>query len=503
MVHRSNIKKYALISVFDKSNLKFLCNNLIKHNIGFVSTGSTCAKIKDLGFRCQEISKLTKVKEMLDGRIKSLNHKVHASILYKRTSLSHQKSFKKLNFPKIDYVIVNLYPFKKTQDSTLDKNKIIDMIDIGGPAMLRSAAKNFESVTTICSPTDYKKFINNLNINKGITSIKFRKLMASKIFEHTSKYDSLISTWLKEKKLTKKIKLKYGENPDQNSYFQKSKSKTIFDYKIGGKELGYNNILDVNEGLSCINEFKEPTCIIIKHNNPCSVASDININKAFKKAYSSDKKSAFGGVVLVNKKITNDLAKILQKYFFEIIVAPSFDKKSLSTLKLKKQLILIESNKLSKIKNINFRSTVSGTLYQKNNYQRINNKFLKLVSMKQSPKSVIEDLIFAFKVVKHVKSNAIVFVKNKQTIGIGAGQMSRLDATKIALMKLKDSFSKTRFVCASDAFFPFTDSIKLLKRNNCIAIVQPKGSKNDSKIIDYANKNNISLYFSKNRVFKH
>ena len=502
MVYRSNIKKYALISVFDKTKLKYLCQNLKKHNVEFISTGSTCDKIKGLGFKCKEVSNLTKVSEMLDGRIKTLNHKVHASLLFKRDSLAHIKSFKKLNFPIIDYVIVNLYPFKKTLNSKLDKKKIIEMIDIGGPALLRSAAKNFESVTTICDVNDYKKLIDNLNKNNGITSIKFRKQMAATIYKHTSDYDYLISKWLKEKPDSKKINLKYGENPNQKSYFLSEKNKTLFDYKVNGKNLGYNNILDINEGLNCLNEFKEPTCVIIKHNNPCGVSSSNNINKSFLNAYNADSKSAFGGVVLINRKINKNLSEILHKYFFEIIVAPSFDKSSLKILKSKKKLILIESKKL-KLNKTNFKSVISGLIYQKPDYQKISKGLMDHVSNKKISKLIMDDLIFAFKVSKHVKSNAIVLAKNKQTVGIGAGQMSRIDSTKIALMKLNKSFSEKKFVCASDAFFPFTDSIKLLKKNNCIAIVQPNGSKNDSKIIDYANKNKIALFFSKKRVFKH
>ena len=502
MVNRSNIKKYALISVFDKTNLKFLCQNLKKNNFEFISTGSTCAKIKSLGFKCKEVSKLTKISEMFDGRIKTLNHKVHASLLFKRDNVSHIKSFKKLNFPKIEYVIINLYPFKKTLNSKLDKKEIIEMIDIGGSALLRSAAKNFESVTAICNTKDYKKLINNLNTNYGTPSIKFRKQMAATIYKHTADYDYLISNWLIEKKDSKKIKLKYGENPNQKSYFLSKKNKTLFDYKINGKNLGYNNILDISAGLNCLYEFKEPTCVIIKHNNPSGVSSSNNIRKSFMNAYNADSKSAFGGVVLLNRKINKNLSEILQKYFFEIIVAPSFDKSSLKILKSKKKLILVESKKL-KSNNINFKSVISGALYQRTNYQKINQNLMNQVSNKKISKSIIEDLVFAFKVAKHVKSNAIVLAKNKQTVGIGAGQMSRIDSTKVALMKLKNSFSKNNFVCASDAFFPFTDSIKLLRKNNCIAIVQPNGSKNDLKIIDYANKNNIALFFCKNRVFKH
>ncbi|PPR50194.1 MAG: Bifunctional purine biosynthesis protein PurH [Alphaproteobacteria bacterium MarineAlpha5_Bin5] len=506
MVIRSNVKKYALISVFDKSKLKFLCENLNKQNIGFISTGSTFKKIRSLGFDCKEVSKLINFKEILEGRVKTLHPKIHASLLFKRNVKSHISSFKKLKFPQINYVIVNLYPFKNTLKKTSNYNKIIEMIDVGGTAMLRSAAKNFVSVTAVYSPKDYNQLINNLNKNGGNTSLKFRKKMAAKIYEHTSKYDNLIANWLSKKNTKnkeRKINLKYGENPNQSSYFIAKNNNTIFDCKISGKKLGYNNILDVNEGLCCLGEFKEPTCIIIKHNNPCGVASSTDIKKSFINAYNSDTMSSFGGIVLFNRKIKKDLAIILQKKFFEIIVAPNFEKSSLSILRSRSKLILIESKKLQSQQSNEFKSVNSGVLYQTHNNTKINKKSMNLVSKKIPSKSIIEDLIFAFKVAKHVKSNAIVLAKNKQTLGIGAGQMNRLDATKIALMKLNKSFPAKKFVCASDAFFPFTDSIKLLKKNNCDAIIQPNGSINDLKIISYANKNNISLFFSKNRVFKH
>ena len=510
MVNRKNVeKKYALISVYNKTNLSYLCNNLKKHSINFISTGSTCKKIKKLGFRCQEISSLTKFKEILDGRVKTLHPKIHASLLFKRNNPEHLATFKKLNFPVIDYVIVNLYPFKKTIKNTTNKKKIIEMIDIGGPTLLRSSSKNFDVLTTICDPSDYSKFIKNLDKNKGNTSYEFRKKMAFKVFKNTSHYDSLIFKWLKStqelknKGKSKKILLKYGENPNQKSFFIKNNSKSIFDGQIQGNKIGYNNILDINEGLACLKEFKEPTCIIIKHNNPCGVASDTTVKKSFIKAYQADSLSAFGGVVLFNRKINKNLSFLLKKYFFEIIVAPDFEKNSIEIFKTKKNLILIRSNSINSNNNKEFKTVTSGILFQNKNDFKITRKSIKLVSSKGANFQTVEDLLFAFKVVKHVKSNAIVLANKKQTVGIGAGQMSRFDSTRLALMKYKDYFANKKFVCASDAFFPFVDNIQLLKKNNCLAIIQPLGSKNDKKIIDFAKQNKIPLYFTKNRVFKH
>jgi phosphoribosylaminoimidazolecarboxamide formyltransferase/IMP cyclohydrolase len=382
------------------------------------------------------------------------------------------------------------------------------MIDIGGPTLLRSSSKNFGFLTTICNPGDYSKLIKNLDKNNGKTSYEFRKKMAFKVFKNTSYYDSLIYKWLKSTQelknnnKSKKIFLKYGENPNQKSYFIKSSSKSIFDGQIQGNKIGYNNILDISEGLACLTEFKEPTCVIIKHNNPCSVASDTKIKKSFIKAYQADSISAFGGVVLFNRKINKNLSLLLKKYFFEIIVAPDFYKNSIKIFETKKNLILIRSKNINS-NNKEFKTVASGILFQNKNNFKITRKSIKLVSSKNANFKTVEDLLFAFKVAKHVKSNAIVLANNKQTVGIGAGQMSRIDSTRLALMKYKDNFLSKTFVCASDAFFPFADNIKLLKKNNCSAIIQPLGSKNDQKIIDFSKQNKIPLYFTKNRVFKH
>ena len=509
MVIRKNLKEsFALISVFNKKNLSYLCKNLIKHRIKLVSTGTTSKKIIELGYKTVDISSFTKFKEILGGRVKTLHPKIYASLLFKRNNKKHILTFKKLKFPIIDFVIVNLYPFNKTLKKTKDQNNIIEMIDIGGSALLRSSAKNFESVTTICETKDYTKFITNLNTHSGKTSEIFRKKMALKVFKHTSKYDQVIFKWFnnsfeKKNKKSNLINLKYGENPYQKSYFMPDKNQNIFDNQIQGKKLGYNNILDITDGLKCLSEFSEPTCVIIKHNNPCGVASALSIKKAFINAYNADNKSAFGGVVLLNRVVDKKLANLILKYFFEVVVAKNFNKDAKENLGYKKNLILITLSKLKSLKLKEIKSVVGGKLIQEKNTIKISHKTIKLVSRKKTNLKALNDLIFAFKVAKHVKSNAIVLVNNKQTIGIGAGQMSRFDATRLALIKKKDNFRYTKFVCASDAFFPFTDNLKLLIKNNCNAVVQPMGSKNDNKIIQLAIKNNLPLYFTKSRVFKH
>ena len=300
----------------------------------------------------------------------------------------------------------------------------------------------------------------------------------------------------------RKILLRYGENPNQNAYLISNINKSIFDYQISGKKISYNNIIDLDSGLKCLSEFNEPTSIIIKHTNPCGVASSKNILDAFQKSYECDSKSAFGGIVFLNRKVGTVLAKKIIKKFFEIVIAPAFEKTAIKVLKSKKNLILIITPKL-KTQNTNFRSTLFGNLYQTTDLNPINKKFIKLISNKKASSKSLDDLIFSLKVVKHLKSNAIVLSKNKQTLGLGHGQTNRVDSLNFAIKNKNIYFKDKSFVCASDGFFPFSDSINLLNKNGCKVVGQPYGSINDKKIVSFANKKNISLYFIKNRLFKH
>ncbi len=301
----------------------------------------------------------------------------------------------------------------------------------------------------------------------------------------------------------RKIKLRYGENPNQKAYLIKDNNKTIFDFQLSGKKISYNNIIDVDSGLKCLSEFSEPTSIIIKHTNPCGVASAKNINVAFKRSYESDPKSAFGGIIFLNRNINLKLANnIIKKKFFEMVVAPSYDISALGQLKTKKNLIILKIPKTKK-QTSDFRSTIFGKLYQQRDLTPINLNFINLASIKKTSKKSLEDIIFSLKIVKHLKSNAIVLSKNRQTVGLGHGQTSRIDALKFAIRNKKFNFKNKGFVCASDGFFPFTDSISLLKKSGCKVVAQPYGSINDKKIISFAIKKKISLYFIKNRLFKH
>ncbi len=503
MVSRKNMSgKYALISVFNKSKLKYLCQHLKKYDYKFISTGSTCKKIRSYGFKCSQISNITKTNEMLDGRVKTIDPKLYTSILYKRNNKNHLKQFLKLDIPEINLVIVNFYPFSKFKNNTSEE-KTIDMIDIGGPSIMRAAAKNYKHITSISDIKDYKKLLDNLKKNKGSTDISFRKEMSAKVFEITSKYDELINKWFNRDVLdNQKITLRYGENPNQNAFLLNKKIDLDLDSHIRNKSISYNNILDVDSGFKCLNEFTEPTCIIIKHNNPCGVASAKSISLAFKKCYESDDKSAFGGVVLLNKNINKELAQVITKFFFEIIVAPNYDNEALKIFSKKKRLILLKSKNM-KISSSEFKSTIFGTVHQKKSQTRINTKFLTHVGYKKLSKKFLNDLIFSLKVVKHVNSNAIVLCSNKQTIGIGMGKTNRVDSLKDAIKNYKKRFKNKDFVCSSDGFFPFTDGIKLLKKNKCKALAQPSGSINDKKIITFSKDNKISLYFTKERLFKH
>ena len=326
----------------------------LNNNIKIISTGATAKHILSLGFPCKSVSNVTKFKEILDGRVKTLHPNIHASLLFNRKTNKHVKSFNKLKFPVIDFLIVDLYPFEKTIKKTLDFSKCIEMIDIGGPALLRSSSKNHESVTTICDIKDYKSLINELNSNLGSTTLAFRKKMAQKAYTTTANYDLVISNWLNNNETFdfkirnhKRINLRYGENPNQKSFFYKNKTKkTFYDNILQGKKISYNNILDIDSAINCLNEFSEPTCIIIKHNNPCGASSCKRILSAYRKAHQADPISAFGGIVALNRLVTLDLAKKISNNFYEIIIANDFTKPALKIFSKKKNLIIIKRKNL-------------------------------------------------------------------------------------------------------------------------------------------------------------
>jgi len=505
----------ALISVSDKSNLKPLLQELKRNNIKIISSGGTFKTIKKLKFKCLDVSDFTGFKEILNGRVKTLHPKIHAGILNKRDNKSHSNDIKKNNFENIDLVIVNFYPFEKTVEETKNHSKLMENIDIGGPTMVRAAAKNYNDVTVITSVSHYLELINELKRNKGSTTLKFREKMSMLAFGETAYYDAVISNYFnkfnninfpKRKILYSNLveNLRYGENPHQMGalYSQNLKNKLG---QIHGKTLSYNNYSDIFAALTISKSLQKNTgTVIIKHGNPCGVSALKNNLDSYISALKSDPISAFGGVVSCNYRINQKLAFMLSKIFLEVVIANGFDKKALKILKLKKNLRLIDSSKISFNEVWKFNSVDNFTLVQSEDKKKISKKDFKIVSKRKPNKSQLDNLMFAFNVCRYTKSNAIVLASNKSTIGIGSGQTSRLDSCEVAINKMnKFSKIKDEIVAASDAFFPFVDGIEKLVQSGASAIVQPAGSIRDKEIIKFANETDTVLVFSKTRHFRH
>ena len=507
--------KSALISVSDKSNLKPLLQVLKKNKINLISSGGTFRRIQKLKFKCLEISKFTNFNEILNGRVKTLHPKIYAGILNKRNFKSHQIELRKNNFENIDLVIVNFYPFEKNLILTKDHSKIIENIDIGGPTMVRAAAKNYNDVTVITSTEQYSELIDQLKKNKGSTSLKFRKRMSQTAFSETAYYDSLIADYFnRESKIffpQKKIihgnlieKLRYGENPHQQSAIYSQTQNNLIK-KIHGKHLSYNNYNDIFSALAISKSFPKNTgTVIVKHANPCGVSLTKDKLKSYKSALACDPISAFGGIISCNFKITETISKEINKIFFEVIIANGFEKNALRILKSKKNLRIIDSSNFLINDKLKFNSFNDSILIQSEDKQIFSKKNFKIVSKKKPTKSEFENLIFALNVCRHVKSNAIVIASAKSTVGIGSGQPSRLDSCKIAIDKMNKFFkSNNEIVAASDAFFPFVDGIEKLVQSGVSAVIQPGGSIKDKEIIKFANQTGTVLIFSKTRHFKH
>ena len=516
-IRKNMIKKIktALISVSDKSNLKPLLQSLKKNKIRIISSGGTFKEINRLKFKCLEVSKFTGSNEILNGRVKTLHPKIHAGILNERKNKAHQKELRLNNYENIDLVIVNFYPFEKILEKTNSHKKIIENIDIGGPTMVRSAAKNYNDVTVVISSKQYPDLINELEKNKGATSLKFREKMSKLAFTETSYYDSVITDYFNKINYTdfpsKKIihgnlieKLRYGENPHQISAIY-SKDKKLKINKIHGKQLSYNNYNDILAALTISKSLPENTgTVIVKHANPCGVSILKNNLDSYKSALSCDPISAFGGIVACNFKINQKIAIELNKIFLEVIVANGFDKNALKILKKKKNLRLIDASRFIINEEFKFNSINDSILIQSEDKNFFTEKDFKIVSKIKPTKAQFENLIFAFNVCRYVKSNAIVLAANKTTIGIGSGQPSRLDSCEIAISKMqKFNHSNNDIVAASDAFFPFIDGIEKLVQSGVTAVIQPSGSIRDEEIIKFANKTNTVLIFSKTRHFRH
>ena len=511
--------KNALISVSDKTELIPVLKVLEKYKIKIISSGGTYRSIRSLGYECTEISKYTGFKEMLDGRVKTLHPKIHAGILHDRHNKRHQGEMDKKKFPSLDLIVVNFYPFKKIVAESKNSKRIIENIDIGGPTMVRSAAKNFNNVAIVTSKNDYQSLIGEINRNNGGTSLKFRELMSSKAFGLTAYYDAMIANWfnknLKIKFPERKTifgkkfqKLRYGENPHQESslYINDYDDQNIGFNQLAGKEISYNNYNDMFAALEILSSIKKKAAtVIIKHANPCGVSVNKSSLTSFKNAYASDPVSAFGGVIACNFKINKIIAEEINKNFLEVILAKKFDKEALQVFKKKKNLRVIDISKF-KLKNLTaIKNFDSSFLIQSRDQINLNKKKLKYVTKMKPTKKEISEIEFAFNICKYVKSNAIILTNNSSTIGIGGGQPSRLDSCKIATQKAIQ-FQPAKIknsIAASDAFFPFADGIKTLIKAGVKIIVQPGGSMRDQEVINEANKYKIKMVFTGIRHFNH
>jgi len=511
--------KTALISVSDKTDLSKVLGVLNKYKVKIISSGGTYKSIKKLGYPCTEVSTYTGFKEMLDGRVKTLHPKIHAGILHNRTNKNHLKEMNKHKFPSIDLVIVNFYPFQKIIANSKNKKKIIENIDIGGPTMVRAAAKNYKNVLIVTNKDDYSDLINEIEKNNGRTSINFREYMSSKAFGLTAYYDSMIAGWFNQKLnikfperktiFGKKLKrLRYGENPHQQSsiYISDYNDRELGLNQLNGKELSYNNYNDIFASLEILlSSGKSPSTIIVKHANPCGVSTNKSALSSFKNAYACDPVSAFGGVIACNFKIDKKIAHEINKNFSEVVLARGFQKDALNILKKKKNLRVIDISNYKKKNTTHLKTFDRSFLLQDKDGIILNKKDLKFVTKKIPTKKEMAEIKFAFNISKYIKSNAIVLTNNFSTIGIGAGQPSRLDSCKIAIQKAK-SFQKNRIkssIAASDAFFPFADGIKLLIAAGVKIIVQPGGSIRDAEVINAANKAKIKMVFTNIRHFNH
>ncbi len=507
--------KTALISVSDKNNLKSILEILKKYHIKIISSGGTYKEIKKLKFSSLEVSEFTNSPEILEGRVKTLHPKIHAGILNKRNNKSHLNDLKKNNFENIDLVVVNFYPFEKTLEKTNNHKKIIENIDVGGPTMVRSAAKNYNDVTVVTSTDQYQELIDEMNKNKGATSLKFREKLSRTAFTETAYYDSIISSYFNKKTNThlphKKVfsanlieKLRYGENPHQFSGYYSKNFKTNLK-QIQGKQLSYNNYNDVFAALTISKSLpKNKGTVIIKHANPCGVSIKSNPIDSYNSALECDPVSAFGGVVFCNFKIKKNLAVELNKLFLEVIIANGFDIDALKIFKNKKNLRIIDATNYSHNEIAKFTSSNEAILVQSEDLKIFKNKDFKVVSKRKPNSDQIKNLIFAFNICRYVKSNAIVLAKDEAIVGIGSGQPSRLDSCEIAINKMrKFNLFGNNLVAASDAFFPFIDGIEKLVQSGVQAVIQPSGSIRDKEIIKFANETDTILVFSKTRHFRH
>lgn len=505
----SKTAKSALISVFHKDGLEPIVRKLNELNITIYTTGGTETFIKDLGIDVIRVEDLTSYPSILGGRVKTLHPKVFGGILNRRENEGDQKQLKEFEIPEIDIVIVDLYPFEKTVASGAAEQDIVEKIDIGGISLIRAAAKNFKDVICVSSMGQYNEFLTIISEQNGATTIAQRKYFSAKSFAVSSHYDAAIFNYMNDdeaqfrQSFDNVKKLRYGENPHQKGFFYGDLDQ-LFE-KLHGKELSFNNLLDVDAAVNLIGEFKgeAPTFAILKHNNACGFAQRETLVEAYTAALAGDPTSAFGGVLIANKKIDKDTANEIHNLFCEVVIAPSYDSDALSILKGKKNRIILIQKEIE-LPNISYRTALNGVLAQDPNNSTDSKEGLTNVTQRIVSENEIDDLLFASKICKHTKSNTIILVKNKQLCAGGTGQTSRVDALEQAITKAKTfKFDLKGAVMASDAFFPFPDCVEIAGNAGIESVIQPGGSIKDQLSIDYCNNNNIGMVFTGTRHFKH
>ncbi len=500
--------KRALVSVYHKDGLDEILKKLNSEGVSFVSTGGTKSFIESLGFACDAVEDLTGYPSILGGRVKTLHPKVFGGILARRENKGDQAQLAQYEIPEIDLVIVDLYPFEETVASGADEQSIIEKIDIGGISLIRAAAKNFKDVVIVASKHQYTPLLNLLNEKGAETSLEDRKWFAKEAFAVSSGYDSAIFNYFDNREgsyfrvaVDQPMHLRYGENPHQKGLFY-GRFNDMFE-QLHGKETSYNNLLDIDAAVNLINEFDELTFAILKHNNACGIASRSNVVDAWKDALAGDPVSAFGGILITNTTINKEVAEEINKIFFEVIIAPAYDADALAVLEQKKNRIVLV-RKDCKTCPMQFRSLLNGVLMQEKDLSIQTEADLVPMTEKQPTASEIEDLLFANKIVKNSKSNAITMVKNKQLCASGIGQTSRVDSLKQAIEKAHSfNFDLQGAVMASDAFFPFPDCVEIADKAGITAVIQPGGSIKDGLSVDYCNEHNIAMVKTGIRHFKH
>ena len=512
-LNNENVKiNRALISVFDKTGLDKLAKEFVSRGIEIMSTGGSAKFLRDKNIKVTDVSDYTNFPEIMDGRVKTINPLVEGGILGLRDK--HEKDAKDNNIKWIDIVICNLYPFSETiSKNDCDQALALENVDIGGPTMIRSAAKNVGWVTVIVDPNDYDYLLENITDENEI-DFDSRSFFSAKAFGHTAQYDTIIHNYLKPEKLSddftltfsKHSEMRYGENPHQAAAaytIPGDRSNNILNAKIHqGKKLSYNNIMDADAALSCLKEFNSTACVIVKHANPCGVALGANMLNVYKRAFNADSLSAFGGIIAINQPCDDILAKEISKVFVEIVLAPAFTKKSLEIFSKKKNLRILEVGNIhSREQLLEVRNVVGGVIVQETDTSILSEENLQVVTENKPSDNDMKTMLFGWKVLKHVKSNGILIVKDNTTVGVGAGQVSRVDSVDIAMKKSGESI-KDSILC-SDAFFPFRDSIDKIAGSGIKAVLQPGGSVRDDEVISACNEHGIAMVFTGQRCFKH